>query len=248
MKAQRLMWLRVLLMPVILVAVIAALTWGALPGNATALQQDATPTPAEEATPTPAAETEDAAEATSETATPTPAAESEGDTQTEGDTETEEDAETEDGTETDGTQTEDAGVTKATATADANEAAAGEEATDEEATPEPTPSGVSLFTDYCAACHQAGGQGVDPAYPALAGNPFVTAEDPSRVLRVVFTGRAGMPHFRDAFSAEEIAAIVTYIRTSWGNDASAVDAETVRTVEEEIYSPSETMEHMGSSK
>ena len=127
-----------------------------------------------------------------------------------------------------------------------------------EATPTPTPAplsdeelismGEEEFSKYCAACHQADGQGIPNAYPALASNAFVLAEDPSGVLRVIFTGRAGMPHFRDALSSQEIAAIVSYVRNSWGNEASTVSAEQVRTIEEEIYSPSEPMEHDGSSE
>ncbi|MCB0126185.1 MAG: cytochrome c, partial [Caldilineaceae bacterium] len=108
--------------------------------------------------------------------------------------------------------------------------------------------GEEEFSKYCAACHQADGQGIPNAYPALARNGFVLAEDPSGVLRVIFTGRAGMPHFREALSAQQIAAIVSYIRNSWENEASTVSAEQVRTVEEEIYSPSEPMEHDGSSE
>lgn len=132
----------------------------------------------------------------------------------------------------------------------------GEEATSE-VTPTTTPEPLSdeeliemggeTFTKYCAACHQADGQGITNAFPALAGNAFVLTEDPSPVLRVIFTGRAGMPHFRGAFSDREIAAVVSYIRNAWDNDASVVSAEQVRTIEEEVYSPSEPMEHSGES-
>ncbi|MBI1299507.1 c-type cytochrome [bacterium] len=108
-------------------------------------------------------------------------------------------------------------------------------------------TGSEIYSKYCAACHQAGGEGIPNAYPALAGNAFVQTEDPTSVLRVVFTGRAGMPHFRAAFTDNEIAGVVSFIRTAWDNDAYVVSAEEARTVEEEIYSPFEPMEHMGSS-
>lgn len=127
-----------------------------------------------------------------------------------------------------------------------------------ETTPTPTPEplsedelismGEEEFSEYCAACHQADGQGIPNAYPPLAGNGFVLAEDPTGVLRVIFTGRAGMPHFHNALSNQEIAAIISYVRNSWGNEASAVSAEEVRAVEEEIYSPAEAMEHNGNSE
>ncbi|MEZ4711780.1 MAG: cytochrome P460 family protein [Caldilineaceae bacterium] len=127
-----------------------------------------------------------------------------------------------------------------------------------EATPTATPKplsddelismGEEEFSEYCAACHQTDGQGVSNVYPALTRNGFVVTDDPTNVLRVIFTGRAGMPHFRDALSAQEMAAIVSYIRNGWGNEASTVTVEEVRTIEQEIFSPSEPMEHNGSGE
>lgn len=105
--------------------------------------------------------------------------------------------------------------------------------------------GEEVYTNYCAACHQPDGEGVAGAYPPLAGNPFVTAEDPTPVLRVVFTGRAGMPHFRDYLTEQEIASAVSYVRNAWENNASVVPVEQVNEVQTEIYSPSEPMQHSG---
>lgn len=122
------------------------------------------------------------------------------------------------------------------------------------ATPEPLSDeelverGSELFSKYCAACHQPDGQGIPNAYPPLDGNAFVLTEDPAPVLRVVFTGRAGMPHFRNAFSDQEIASVVSFVRNAWSNEASVVTVEEARTIEEEIYSPSEPMEHNGSAE
>lgn len=107
--------------------------------------------------------------------------------------------------------------------------------------------GAAIYARYCAACHQLDGEGIANAYPALAGNPFVTAEDPAGVLRVVFTGRAGMPHFRDYLSEEEIAAAVSYIRNGWENNAAVVTLAEVQSVRTELYSPSEAMDHNGAS-
>ena len=108
--------------------------------------------------------------------------------------------------------------------------------------------GQEIYSNYCAACHQNGGGGVPHVYPALAGNPFVLAEDPAGVLRVVFTGRAGMPRFHGAFSADEIGAVVSYIRNAWDNDASVVSADAAQRVEEEVYAVEEPMNHNGSSE
>jgi mono/diheme cytochrome c family protein len=131
-----------------------------------------------------------------------------------------------------------------------------EEAATPTPTVTPTPLGpealISLgeeeYPNYCAACHQMDGQGVAGAYPALADNPFVTVDDPTGVIRVLLTGRAGMPHFRDYLTQQEIAAVISYIRNAWENDASVVSEEQVRTVWDEIQSTSEPMEHNGSSE
>lgn len=117
------------------------------------------------------------------------------------------------------------------------------EETDEgtpEATPEGTPEvnllalGEEVFTNVCSACHQPQGEGIEGIYPALAGNQFVTLEDPQPVIEVVLTGRGGMPRFGDSYTNEEIAGIISYIRTAWENDASEVDPSTVEEVRESI--------------
>ena len=82
-------------------------------------------------------------------------------------------------------------------------------------------TGESLFGDNCSACHQANGQGVQGAFPALAGDPFVTG-DPDALVGVVLKGRGGMPTFKDDLKDADIAAVLTYVRGTWGNKAPAV--------------------------
>lgn len=94
--------------------------------------------------------------------------------------------------------------------------------------------GQEIFSTVCAACHQPEGEGVEGIFPALAGNPFVTADNPDPVINVLLTGRGGMPRFGGTYSNEEIAAIVSYIRTSLGNDASEVTAEDVQAVRDSL--------------
>ena len=79
----------------------------------------------------------------------------------------------------------------------------------------------SQFMDNCSACHQATGKGVKGAFPALAGSPFVQG-DPKIVMTTVLNGRAGMPAFKDDLTDADLAAILTYVRSSWGNKASAI--------------------------
>jgi cytochrome c6 len=79
----------------------------------------------------------------------------------------------------------------------------------------------SQFLDNCSACHQATGKGVKGAFPALAGSAFVQG-DPKIVMTTVLNGRAGMPSFKDDLSDADLSAILTYVRSSWGNKASAI--------------------------
>jgi len=74
----------------------------------------------------------------------------------------------------------------------------------------------SLFNDNCSACHQTSGKGVKGAFPALAGDPFVQG-DPAPLITTVLAGRAGMPSFKDDLNDADLASLLTYVRTSWGN-------------------------------
>ena len=93
--------------------------------------------------------------------------------------------------------------------------------------------GEKVYKQNCADCHGEQGQGAAGAYPALAGNRAVTqAEAVNPVLAVLSGGFApatvgnpqpfGMPPYRTLLSDAEIAAVVTHLRQSWGNRASAV--------------------------
>ncbi len=86
--------------------------------------------------------------------------------------------------------------------------------------------GKSLFADNCSACHQLTGKGVKGAFPALAGSAFVQG-DPKIVLTTVLNGRAGMPAFKDDLTDADLSAILTYVRSSWSNKASAVTPKDV---------------------
>lgn len=103
--------------------------------------------------------------------------------------------------------------------------------------------GAPLYMNNCAACHQPSGQGIEGVYPPLAGNPFVTQQDPQPVVEVVVTGRAGMPHFGPFLTTEQLASIVTYIRNAWSNNASAISPEQFQQIMETFQSPMEVVEH-----
>ncbi len=79
----------------------------------------------------------------------------------------------------------------------------------------------SQFMDNCSACHQPTGKGVPGAFPPLAGSAFVQG-DPKAVMTTVLNGRGGMPSFKDDLSDADLSAILTYVRSSWGNKGSAI--------------------------
>jgi len=85
--------------------------------------------------------------------------------------------------------------------------------------------GQALFQKNCAACHQARGEGIPGAFPALANNALVQG-DPAPLATVLLKGRGGMPDFSASLSDADIAQVLSYVRASWGNRAGAVgDAE-----------------------
>lgn len=89
--------------------------------------------------------------------------------------------------------------------------------------------GKALFAKNCAACHQATGLGIPGAFPALKGNVFAQG-DPAIVIATVLKGRAGMPAFATSLDDEKLAAILTYVRSAWGNKASAIAVPDVAAV------------------
>jgi mono/diheme cytochrome c family protein len=90
-------------------------------------------------------------------------------------------------------------------------------------------SGATLFAQNCSACHQLTGLGVKGAFPALAGDPFVVG-DPRNPAYVLLHGRGGMPNFSEDLSDADIAAVLSYVRASWGNHAPPLDAALVAAV------------------
>lgn len=99
--------------------------------------------------------------------------------------------------------------------------------------------GEAKFNQTCALCHQTTGSGQEGKAPPLAGSEWVNAAGPNRIEHVVLNGLTStitvkgqqwnltMPPWRDTFSDKDIAAILTYVRSSFGNHAAAVTAESV---------------------
>lgn len=89
--------------------------------------------------------------------------------------------------------------------------------------------GEALFKAICQGCHMDHGQGAKGAgaYPALANNPKLAAQ--AYPLFMVAQGQGGMPGFKNQLDDEQIAAVVTYVRTHYGNTFDEpVDLSTVK--------------------
>ena len=102
--------------------------------------------------------------------------------------------------------------------------------------------GAELFTQHCATCHGEQGQGMrvegNVALPALAGNRAITMSNTTNLVRIILAGGYapstagnprpfGMPPFVHVLNDTDIAAVTTYIRNAWGNQAGAVTAAEV---------------------
>ncbi|PJX14036.1 cytochrome c oxidase subunit II [Halomonas sp. 141] len=80
--------------------------------------------------------------------------------------------------------------------------------------------GEAVYRAICSSCHQAEGQGAMPAFPALAGNDQLIEDLDWHIDRIVNgVSGAAMPAFRSTLNPVELAAVVTYTRNAWGNDA-----------------------------
>ncbi len=96
--------------------------------------------------------------------------------------------------------------------------------------------GHNVYAAQCAACHGDHGQGKPPEYPALANNQSIQMGSAVNPIRMVLNGGFppgtagnpmpyGMPPFAQSLSDDEVAAVVTYIRVSWGNHGAPVSAK-----------------------
>ena len=101
-------------------------------------------------------------------------------------------------------------------------------------------NGAQVYTANCASCHGEQGVGVAGAFPPMAGNKAVLGDDKylSNVLLYGLQGQINvngqvyngvMPAWAASLTDAEIAAVITHIRVSWGNNAPAVAEAAVKT-------------------
>ncbi len=90
-----------------------------------------------------------------------------------------------------------------------------------------------------SACHGADGKGQAPFMPPLAGNPAVLDPNASSLVNLVLNGAEPlvakgvpdayrMPQFRVQLTDEKIAAVLSFVRSAWGNNAGAVSIDQVK--------------------
>ena len=103
-----------------------------------------------------------------------------------------------------------------------------------------TADGAAIFAARCVACHQATGTGVPGAFPPLAGSNWVNGRD-TTLIQILLHGIQGtltvngasyngtMPTFGTQLSDAEIAAVLTHVRSHWGNKTGPVSAAQVAT-------------------
>ncbi|HXO17412.1 MAG TPA: cytochrome c [Candidatus Dormibacteraeota bacterium] len=101
--------------------------------------------------------------------------------------------------------------------------------------------GAVIYLANCASCHQADGRGVPGAFPPLAENPVVTG-NPIAAIAIVKNGLEGrivvngqtysgiMPRWKGLMTDEQIASVISYIRSSWKNHAPGVSISDVESV------------------
>lgn len=106
---------------------------------------------------------------------------------------------------------------------------------------EQLPDGKQVFSTTCAACHQATGEGVPGVYPPLAGSEWVNGDD-AKVVRILLHGVTGpievagetfnsmMPPWGATLKDGDIAAVLTYVRSQWGNKGAPISAAKVASI------------------
>ena len=106
--------------------------------------------------------------------------------------------------------------------------------------------GRQVYSQSCVACHQSAGTGIPGVFPPLASSDLLNG-DAERSIRIVISGLSGpitvngaeydstMPGV--AFSDQEVADLLTYVYSEWGNSGAVVLPEQVSTVRAQIEGP-----------
>lgn len=114
--------------------------------------------------------------------------------------------------------------------------------------PDPMVVGKRVYSQNCAVCHQANGQGVPGQFPPLVDSEWVLSRDwhgDNHAVKIVLNGLQGvvtvkgqpynnvMAPWGGVLKDDQIAAVLTYIRNEWGNQAPPISTEFVAKIREE---------------
>lgn len=102
-------------------------------------------------------------------------------------------------------------------------------------------AGSAIYRDQCSACHGLDGKGIAELFPSIADSSMVKSGDPTTSIRIVLRGARsvgtaaqptapGMPSYGKQLDDDEVAAVLTYMRNTWGGAAAAVTSGQVSDV------------------
>lgn len=112
--------------------------------------------------------------------------------------------------------------------------------------PDPKVVGKALFSSNCITCHQANGQGLPGQYPPLAGSDVELGDATNHLIAIVLKGLQGpvtvegkqfnnsMQAWEGQYTDQQLAAILTYVRSDWGNNAPPITADMVKQIRDEF--------------
>ena len=112
--------------------------------------------------------------------------------------------------------------------------------------PDPKVVGKALFSANCITCHQATGLGVPGQYPPLAGSEVELGDATNHLIAIVLKGLQGpvvvegkpfnnaMQAWEGQYTDSQLASILTYVRSDWGNNAPPITADMVKQIRGEF--------------
>jgi mono/diheme cytochrome c family protein len=102
-------------------------------------------------------------------------------------------------------------------------------------------AGAAIYRDQCSACHGLAGNGVAELFPSISESSIVRSDDPTTSIRIILRGArsvgtraqptaSGMPSYSKQLDDQEVAAVLTFIRSRWGGIANPVVSKDVSNV------------------
>lgn len=107
-------------------------------------------------------------------------------------------------------------------------------------------TGRAVYESFCARCHRSDGTGIRQVFPSLVANPSVTTQDTTSLIRLLIEGgespatltgppRQRMPGFAGMLTDTQIAQVLTYIRSAWGNASQPITGNDVASLSSDLH-------------